>query len=447
VKIWLLALDYRVWATNPLGFHLMATALFAINLVLIALVARRLIGEDDWTFPLLAAFTAAVHPVFAEVVPFITAREEILASAFALAALHAFLRHRQAGAGIAPVCVFLALALLSKESGIVAPLLLGGYDLAAILMVDRSLRGARTRARSHLFPAIIVAAYFFLRTVAFGSPVGGWGESQFGSIRAFLRYHVHFSDFLVHRTMFAWHAVPGIEIAAVVLGIAGLVLVVRRRARLGRPFLASLLFAGPVWYLATAVPNYGTYFSPRHQVLPIIGLALFASLLLRAALVSFAPSLRRALAGAAALALAAALVPPGQSLSREFDVASRTVQGVRERVERETADLVAAFEAMEAEPVVDVADETTSSKSKRRRCRVKLISAPIFDMPPYYFGWGLQSALSLPFTRTDLANRCRVVSGTDLRINKRSMKMLKRFDAVIHLDLVPPPTRGADWSD
>ena len=142
VKIWLLKADFELWGTHALGFHLTSTAFYAGNVVMVFLIIGLLLpGRPALQY--LGAWVAAIHPVFAEVVPFITTREEVVATFFSLAAFHAFLRFRRQGRSALPFFVFYALALFTKESAIAAIGLPVGYDL---------LHGQlRPRSRSELW--------------------------------------------------------------------------------------------------------------------------------------------------------------------------------------------------------------------------------------------------------------------------------------------------------
>jgi hypothetical protein len=118
LKIWLLALDLSVWGPRALGFHLTSTAFFVGMVVQVHRILLLLVpGRTPLAFA--GALTLAIHPVFSEVVPFITAREETVAAFFGLWAFQRFLRLRLHGGSPLAFQVLYALALLTKESAIV----------------------------------------------------------------------------------------------------------------------------------------------------------------------------------------------------------------------------------------------------------------------------------------------------------------------------------------
>jgi hypothetical protein len=409
VKIWFLALDFRLWGTNPLGFRLTSSIFFAANVLLLHAILRRALPGR----PLLAcagAGAAALHPVFSEIVPFITAREEIVATAFGLASFLAFLRHRQDGRFAAPFAVLYALALLSKESSIVFLALPLGFDLAHGRLPPRSRAAWRALLRSYAPAVGVLAAYFALRWIAFGNFKGGDGEAtNYLSPAAFVAFHARFFRSLVDSTLFAPGGAPHVGLAAgacalLLVGAAALRL---RRAGPGRR--RDLLFFGPLWYLGSTAILHGTYFATRHHGLQVMGLVAFATLLVDTLLGSRGARWERGAAVALLLAAAALFLPPTLATSREFGAASRAVEAIRAQVEEQTADLPPGS-------------------------TISLLGVPQGILPPYYFGWGLLSALRLPFTATDLAARSTVVNARNLSLNRIQVRLPTRYDRVLRFE-------------
>jgi hypothetical protein len=416
LKIWLLALDFAVWGTRPLGFHLTSTACFAaIVLLAFAILRRALPGR-----PLLAAAgagAAALHPVFAEVVPFITAREELLATALGLGSFLAFLRHREEGRSAAPFTLLYALALLTKESSIVFLALPLGHDLAHGLLPPRSRAAWRGWLRSYAPAAAVLAAYFALRWIAFGNFVGGDGQpTHYLSPAAFVAFHARFLRSLADPTLCSAAGLPGLAwlAAGAALGVA--LLALRRFRRIPPARLRDLLCYGPLWYLGSTAILFGTYFSVRHNVLPILGLVLFATLL-AGALLGDAGRRREVAAAAGLFAAAAALwLPASLATSAEYRTASAAVARMRAAIEERTADLPPGS-------------------------AVSLAGVPQWVLPPFFFGWGLLSALREPFTASDLANRSTVVDARNLELTRARPPRPARFDRVVSFtasEWIPP---------
>ena len=117
-------LQYRLWGSSPLGYHLVNIVLHAATALLAGVVLRRLAIPGAY----LAAAVFALHPVHVESVAWITELKNILSALLVLAAAAAYERfdrtRRRWDYGLALV---LYLAALSAKSAIVA--------LPAILLV------------------------------------------------------------------------------------------------------------------------------------------------------------------------------------------------------------------------------------------------------------------------------------------------------------------------
>jgi tetratricopeptide (TPR) repeat protein len=150
-------LDQRLWWRNPLGFHLTSVVLHAVTSTLVYGLARTLgIGRPA---ALVGGLLFAVHPVQVESVAWVTSRVDILATAFAILAVWAFVGtsrdpgwKRVAAVGL---CSFAAAA--SKETGCWVPLLVlaARYGLA--------FPGGRPPVRGIVASALGVVAYLLLR--------------------------------------------------------------------------------------------------------------------------------------------------------------------------------------------------------------------------------------------------------------------------------------------
>src|SRR5580765_6642394 len=154
--VWVLSLavNHAVWGVRPLGYHLSNVLLHALASGLTAWLVFELTGGA--AAAALAGLLFAVHPVHAEAVAWVSARNELLLCVFVLLAFLSYLRMRQGtargatGAGAAPgpawragaACVaFFAIALLSKETAVLFPALVALHEWTAA-----SGPGARLRA-------------------------------------------------------------------------------------------------------------------------------------------------------------------------------------------------------------------------------------------------------------------------------------------------------------
>ena len=117
-----LGLDFQFFGEAPWGYHLTNVLLHSVNSLLLYALARDLLGEERAA--LWAALLYASHPLQTEVVAWVSARGDLLASLLSLSALLAHRRRR--------VLAYLlyAGACLAKETAMVLPVALFLVGLA-----------------------------------------------------------------------------------------------------------------------------------------------------------------------------------------------------------------------------------------------------------------------------------------------------------------------------
>lgn len=152
-----LALEYALWGADPLGYHLTNLLLHGMAALLVTLLAMDLSGSR--TGALAAGLVFAVHPVHAEAVAYVAARNELLCTVFALAALVLYCRYRKSGAWhhVVFALLFFFAALLSKEMAITLPFLI----FLSELLIFRSVFG-RSLCRTLPFAGVCIL-YLLLR--------------------------------------------------------------------------------------------------------------------------------------------------------------------------------------------------------------------------------------------------------------------------------------------
>lgn len=153
-------IDYALFGTNPLPYHLVNLALHALASFFVYLLALESItGEGRRAIAVTAGAIFALYPIHPEAVTWIAGRVDLICAVFYLPAVILFLRwlrtERILHLALSLVCF--ALALLSKEMAIVLP----GLLFLLALYRDRSL----ARAALGVAPfALVLGVYLAVRT-------------------------------------------------------------------------------------------------------------------------------------------------------------------------------------------------------------------------------------------------------------------------------------------
>lgn len=132
-----LGLDYKLWAMNPIGYHLTNLLLHAANALIVYLLAVAIFkitlpAAAQSAIPigaLCAALLFSLHPLRVESVAWITERRDVLCGLFYLLAILSYVHAYTPGRPIRRKYYWLslasfALALLSKEIAVTLPALL-----------------------------------------------------------------------------------------------------------------------------------------------------------------------------------------------------------------------------------------------------------------------------------------------------------------------------------
>jgi tetratricopeptide (TPR) repeat protein len=121
-----LAIDYAIGGGSPLAFHLSSLLLHLLNVLLLGLFIRKLTGNTLIAFVVMLLF--GIHPMHVESVAWVSARKDLLYTAFLLAGLIFYLKGREQPARNPfwwrlTIIAFI-LSLLSKGMAVIFPLLL-----------------------------------------------------------------------------------------------------------------------------------------------------------------------------------------------------------------------------------------------------------------------------------------------------------------------------------
>ncbi len=168
------SIEYHLWGLWPVGYHVINVLLHIANSILVFILIKALLDSKFLIFnfksisnfrsaiALLTSLFFLIHPIQTEAVAYVAGRTDLLPAAFMLAGLIIFIKFIKF---IKFIPLFFILALLSKETAIIFPLLLFITDW---LLFSHSLtKTARIHLRLWIRLAAIAMVYIFLRLTVF----------------------------------------------------------------------------------------------------------------------------------------------------------------------------------------------------------------------------------------------------------------------------------------
>ena len=162
------ALSWSMGSGSPVPFHAFNVALHGANTALVTILLTTL-GATP-LLALLGGAVFAVHPVHVEAVANSVGRADALMALFALLGALAYLRRfRSEWARVGLVSLAYAMALASKENGVVLPALLVVLSLLFLGRVERA--GGERRAQLPVFAALagVLVLYLAVRYQVLGT--------------------------------------------------------------------------------------------------------------------------------------------------------------------------------------------------------------------------------------------------------------------------------------
>jgi protein O-mannosyl-transferase len=174
-----LRIGYALFGLRPLGWHLLAIGMHLVASWLTYLLVKRLTGQ--FTTAWLTALIFGVHPIHHEVIAWVSGTTESLCAILFLLSFLAFLRSREGSKALwmSASCALYALALLSKETAIILPVLLFAYGWIA----DRPVaaqpdQGFTLRFRRAFAPTIFYLPVALLYLVVRNYVLSGLGHAR-----------------------------------------------------------------------------------------------------------------------------------------------------------------------------------------------------------------------------------------------------------------------------
>ncbi|MDD5737930.1 MAG: hypothetical protein PHH20_06505, partial [Candidatus Omnitrophica bacterium] len=278
------AADHSFWGLNYAGYHLTNIILHILAALGVFHLIRVITRKDALSFAAAAVF--AVHPANTEAVSYISGRADPLSALFIVLCLICYIKYLDTS-GVKYYVLFPLLyfcALMSRESGLMLPVLILLYHLSSKRKVTRDL------ALKLAFPlAAVTAVYLLMRSAALDSMFPYYRAAPLtarlaGFFAAFAEYiRILFLPFGLHmeygRKVFYFND-PRVIIGALLFA-ACIYFVAKRRKTGGAEFFFS------AWFIAGLIPvsnifPMGAYMAEHWLYLPSVGFyAVMASAVFR----------------------------------------------------------------------------------------------------------------------------------------------------------------------
>lgn len=282
--------DYFLWRGHPAGFHACNLFWHILAALLVFFLALKVTNRR--AIALVTALLFATHPINSEAVNNIGYRSDILAAVFFLAAFFLYILTKEEK-GRKRKILFLGsylaffLALFSKESAVVFPLMIIAYDL---LFPSSEQKRASEKVLPYAGFLVILCFYLYIYLFVFpnanASEIFIWSQDLglrlFVSLKIFYEYLVVFVFPFKVTVLPPLYSPPVESIRAheilMVLGVlvASLVFIVRYRSRSKIPCFAM------AWFLISCLPvanilPLANPFAFRFMYLPSVGFFIFAA--------------------------------------------------------------------------------------------------------------------------------------------------------------------------
>jgi protein O-mannosyl-transferase len=198
------AIDFLVWGTNPVGYHLTNVVLHALNAVLFFFLARLLLSvavkSNDQSENMvrvsagLAALLFSVHPLRVESVAWATERRDVLSGFFFVLTLYAYVRahlssdDRRRRASLALSFAAFVLSLTAKATAITLPVVLLLLDVYPLRRLQGTWRSClQPEARKILWEKLPFAALGILFAI-----VAAFAQRSVGALRPVQQYFLSY---------------------------------------------------------------------------------------------------------------------------------------------------------------------------------------------------------------------------------------------------------------
>ncbi len=274
--------DYWLFGMNPAAFHAVNVVIHLLNVLLLYLVCCKIATNRAFAF--ITALLFAVHPINAESVNFISARNNLLSLFFSLASFLLLLRgDGRWGKWLILSAMLFFFGILCKETALMVFVLIAVYSLSPFS--SRFVEGLREKALSLLPYLLFAGGYLVLRSYALHGIMGTGAIANGLATRLGQNYYIiphYLKLFLFPIDLTVFHVVPKagflddpMLLLAWVAILVVIWLIVRWHNRAA--IFALLWFAVNYLPIANIVPIPSWPMAERYMYIPAAGFCLVAA--------------------------------------------------------------------------------------------------------------------------------------------------------------------------
>lgn len=282
---------YRFFGLDPAAYHALNVVLHAMNAALVFITASVLVPKPSAGaaprpyaayLPFFAATIFALHPAGAEAVSWVACVTELLYTLFFLLSFLAFIGTGTGRAAFLSAALFF-IALLSKETALVLPLVLFAYDRCGERGVS-SRAGGLVRRYGPFAVAIVI--YLLLRAYALGGMAPGQSKHPYLNayqvllnvpllMAGYMRFLVIPSDLTVFHVFAPVFGLNDLRLLVSVAVLVAMAFVFVKTFRSDKQMFFSLTLMVAPLLPVMYIPGIGRNpFAERYMYLPIAGFAL-----------------------------------------------------------------------------------------------------------------------------------------------------------------------------
>lgn len=179
---------WHLWRDNPLGYHLINIVLHISNAILLFFILKKIFKKDGLSF--LIALIFLIHPVQTEAIAYVSGIGDPLSVFFIFLSSFFFIKFLEKAKAkfLMLSTIFFVLALMSKETAIITPLIL--FLVGFCYFDEQPIKKKIQKILIYLIPLIIIAMIYFglrLTILNFKNTLNLYNEENFFTKRLDIR--------------------------------------------------------------------------------------------------------------------------------------------------------------------------------------------------------------------------------------------------------------------